>query len=1210
MSSSQHRPQDPSGGDAAWAIVWRMTTAPSPPRHSTSDQDPRQAVALWRACWDTAAHLAVVSGPDAGWAVPLVPGRDVLVGRGADAALRIVDPEIGHRHLSVRAEPGGRVLLRNAGPTPVHVRRPRRHPVRDVRRGRARTPHDATPAPLPSGTADGPTDAPATPRPRSDAASDAWRRGRSLRGQRRVRPGTRIVLGSTTLELRGTPFQNPDGDRPASGSPRGRLPSPVVLLPVVAMLAMAGALTMRGGGHGIPGYVLLGLLVSVASGVAMLASGVRTGTGSRPGADRASPGPLDGRPTDPATVAVLAAGLGRDGLARVTTPRDESARAGLAERTGATTWPEDDLTVRSQLEGLLVTGPSGIGVARWLAVRLELLGHDPVGVGVWPGPGACPPTNARLVPSTGRPGVSARWRAALDHALGPPTGADDLRELLGRPSPAEIATAWAGSRRDLAVPLGTGPAGALDLAADGPHALVVGTTGSGKSELLQGWVLALAARHPPRDVAFLLVDYKGGATFTHAARLPHCVGLLTDLDPAGSRRALAALRHELRRRERLLGEAGVRDREAFEAAGGTLGRLIVVVDELRALVEDDEDRLADLVAVATLGRSLGVHLVLATQRAGGVVSGQLRANLTLRICLRVLDAGDALDVVGDPRPASFTTPGEASIGGQEVRLAWLPATAAAALATAVVEAGERVRRRRRSDLLRTHRPWLPPLPEAPTAGSVDGAVLIDRPEVPDHVAWRERGGHVLVSGPPRSGRSTALRALATEALHPGRPPGRTGAAHAEPSGSTARVTTTHTTSDGPPTSAGAHPDRRMQDRRMRTGEEIRSRGTAPGCHVLSREGWDIDADGTVASCTDPDVLARLLAHVAAGGDPSALVVLDDVEQVVAAVDQVLGPGCGTDLVMALLTIRRTGRVVLAVGSPHRWTASVAHHLALGVRDAGTAATLGITRDLVEPRPLPGRGVLLTGGRQHAAQVVPAPPVEHPRAAGAARPELLRLRPLPDLVTARDLDRLVHERSRSGRREGSTAEPAARLPPVPLGVGHAGLVEVEVPARGALLVVGPAGSGRSTALARIADGLGATGVAVSRASPGRIEDAGNAADGSAGPSPLADPRDAVLLVDDAELLATDEIEALLPRLRGRCVVATTPTAFAGDFRGLVAAARDGARVLALGGFAPGRARPPHGPPRPGRGMLVEPDRTTPVQVGLSGLDGLDGLDGRR
>ncbi|OJX97926.1 MAG: hypothetical protein BGO96_13545 [Micrococcales bacterium 73-15] len=1205
MSSSQLRLQGPSGDDAAWAIVWRMTTAPTPDRRSTSDQEPHRTVALWRACWDTALHLAVVSGPDAGWAVPLVPGRDVLVGRGADAALRIADQDVWQRHLTVRAQPGGRVLLRRIGRAHVLLHRPRRRPVRGARRERAWPPHTATTTSLPSDGADAPADDARGRRSRRDPAGNAWWHGRPLRRQARIRPGTRIVLGSTTLEARGTPFRSPDRDGPASSSPPGRLPSPVVLLPLVAMLAVAATLAMRGG-HGAPGYLLVGLIVSAASGVAMLVSGVRAASDPRPAAppEPASRGPLHGGPPDPATVAVLAAGLGREGLTRAAGPPGEGARAGLVERAGPTTTrPEHGPATRRPPEGLLVTGPDGIGVARWLTVELELAGHDPAGVGVWPGPGACPPTGGRLVPSTGRPGVSSQWLAALHHALGPPMDACDLRGLLGRPGAAEIASAWARGRGDLAVPLGPGPDCVLDLAVDGPHALVVGTTGSGKSELLQAWVLALATRHPPRDVAFLLIDYKGGATFAHAAHLPHCVGLLTDLDPAGSRRALSALRHELRRRERVLGEAGVRDREAFEATGGTLGRLIVVVDELRALVEDDEDRLADLVAVATLGRSLGVHLVLATQRAGGVVSGQLRANLTLRVCLRVLEAGDALDVVGDPRPASFTTPGEASVGGREVRLAWLPGRAAAELAAAVVEAGERARRRRRSDLLRTHRPWLPPLPEAPTTGSVDGAVLLDRPEVPDHVSWREPGGHVLVSGPPRSGRSTALRALAAQALRPGRTRGRTGLVCSEPSGSTARVIERRSVLDAPPTGAGTPVGGRTP-----TDGAIPIHSAADdavtGCHVLSREGWGVGVDGTVAGCDDPDVLARLLTHVASGGDPAALVVVDDVEHVVAAVDQVLGPGSGIDLVTALLTIRRSGRVVLAAGSPHRWTASVAHHLALGVRDAGTAATLGIGRDLVEPRPLPGRGVLLTDGRQRAAQVVPAPPVDRPHPSGATRPELLRLRPLPDLVTPHDLDRLVRDRSQPVHRWGSTA--SARLPPVPLGVGHAGLVEVEVPTRGALLVVGPTGSGRSTALARIADGLGATGVAVSRASPGRIEDVGAEGDGSPGRSrggmPPGARGEAVLLVDDAELLAAEEVEALRPRLRGRCVVATTPSAFAGDFRGLVAAARDGARVLALGGFAPGRSRPPHGPPRPGRGLLVEPDRTIPVQVGLGVQDG--------
>src|SRR5699024_4395074 len=118
---------------------------------------------------------------------------------------------------------------------------------------------------------------------------------------------------------------------------------------------------------------------------------------------------------------------------------------------------------------------------------------------------------------------------------------------------------WQDAGEGLAADIGTSLHGTvqLDLVRDGPHAVVAGTTGSGKSELLLSWVLSLAARYPPGDLAFLLVDYKGGATFAPVVSLPHVLGVLTDLDAATTSRALDSLRAELHRRERILARAGV-----------------------------------------------------------------------------------------------------------------------------------------------------------------------------------------------------------------------------------------------------------------------------------------------------------------------------------------------------------------------------------------------------------------------------------------------------------------------------------------------------------------------------------------------------------------------------------------------------------------------------------------------------------------------------
>jgi S-DNA-T family DNA segregation ATPase FtsK/SpoIIIE len=196
---------------------------------------------------------------------------------------------------------------------------------------------------------------------------------------------------------------------------------------------------------------------------------------------------------------------------------------------------------------------------------------------------------------------------------------------------------------------------ALDLRLDGPHALVGGTTGSGKSELLQTWILALAAAHSPQRVTFLLVDYKGGSAFRECVNLPHTVGLVTDLSPHLVKRALRSLGAELTYRERLFAEKRVRDLQELERTGDpqTPPSLVIVVDEFAALVHEVPEFVDGVVNVAQRGRSLGLHLVLATQRPAGVIKDNLRANTNLRLALRMADESDSDDVLGSTEAAHF-----------------------------------------------------------------------------------------------------------------------------------------------------------------------------------------------------------------------------------------------------------------------------------------------------------------------------------------------------------------------------------------------------------------------------------------------------------------------------------------------------------------------------------------------------------------------------
>lgn len=188
----------------------------------------------------------------------------------------------------------------------------------------------------------------------------------------------------------------------------------------------------------------------------------------------------------------------------------------------------------------------------------------------------------------------------------------------------------------------------IDIRTDGPHALVAGTTGSGKSELLQSYVASLAATHSANHVTFLLVDYKGGAAFKDCVDLPHAVGLVTDLNTSEVRRALISLEAELKHRERILNEAGAKDLIELEGMqyGNAPPTLLLIVDEFAALAKEVPEFIEGIVDVALRGRSLGIHLILATQRPAGVITPQIRANTSLRIALRVADDDDSVDVVG------------------------------------------------------------------------------------------------------------------------------------------------------------------------------------------------------------------------------------------------------------------------------------------------------------------------------------------------------------------------------------------------------------------------------------------------------------------------------------------------------------------------------------------------------------------------------------
>ncbi len=242
-----------------------------------------------------------------------------------------------------------------------------------------------------------------------------------------------------------------------------------------------------------------------------------------------------------------------------------------------------------------------------------------------------------------------------------------LLELVGLPDPTPEAVLekWSvAPQGTLAAPIGVSPDGPLviDLVLDGPHALVGGTTGSGKSELLRAIVASFAAVGSPEDINFVLVDYKGGSAFDRCADLPHVVGVVTDLDDRLAERALTCIEAELHYRERLLRDAQAEDLAAYRALDvPKLPRLLLMIDEFAALASELPDFMASLVDIAQRGRSLGIHLMLATQRPAGVVNDNIRANTNMRISLRVQSKGDSQDVVDSGAAATIarSRPGRA-----------------------------------------------------------------------------------------------------------------------------------------------------------------------------------------------------------------------------------------------------------------------------------------------------------------------------------------------------------------------------------------------------------------------------------------------------------------------------------------------------------------------------------------------------------------------
>ncbi|MGM7777889.1 FtsK/SpoIIIE domain-containing protein [Arthrobacter sp. KNU-44] len=821
-----------------------------------------------------------------------------------------------------------------------------------------------------------------------------------------------------------------------------------------------------------------------------------------------------------------------------------------------------------------------------------------------------------------------------------------LPELLPA-EPSSIAARWSASsaRGGLSAVIGRGADGprSLDLVSDGPHLLVAGTTGSGKSELLRTIVAATSLTHSPDKVNFLFVDFKGGSGLGPLADLPHCVGMLTDLSEHELERTLSSLRAEVRMREGSLAKAGVPDLPAYWAkAAGTRGggaagrrshlpvlpRLVLVIDEFRMLIEDAPDALAELMRIATVGRSLGIHLIMATQRPQGALSADIRANVTTSIALRVQSEMESRDVINSPAAASIpvSLPGRAFMvrgvedaepfqsatlsgsekaqphakaislpaagslrfsGSSETALAETQGATAtpAEAACPIIKAIKRVWDIQASTPLR--RPVAHPLPESvPLPESLGITAMIGR-----HAANGTPAGPTAYLGLadlPSQQRGAGL--CWTPFVH----------------GNLGLI--------GPPGSGVEDTCRAAAAQLVGSAEELH-------LYVLDGDGSlaDVAAQGRVGAVASPNDIRRGVRIL---------------ERLVAEMSARQSRGTAAGQVPLLLVISNWGSWVSELrAGPLAWAEDVVHAIVRDGQKAGLALLVTGDRELTASRmfasipnrayfptgtteegrlawprfaamkPLKGRAVVsgnLLGVDTAVAQLVEPPPTSAwpycvpPEP--ARRP--IRVDPLPQFIRASDLI--------ADGRSDATALSRARVPgSVLLGVGgdEQEPAWITLPRAGVLLALGTPGSGKSSFLAALA--MLNPGHQWWTPPKGADHDAFWAEFHREASRRLVGA-EVIPLVDDVEHLAS-ETAVLLAELPGIGfpVVATAGSPALLQRTPLASLARNHGSGILLGNGPPAagdffgvRADIDQAPP-PGRAVLIENGRTRTVQIAAPG-----------
>lgn len=678
-----------------------------------------------------------------------------------------------------------------------------------------------------------------------------------------------------------------------------------------------------------------------------------------------------------------------------------------------------------------------------------------------------------------------------------------LLELSG-PLDAAIATRWRAAARTLHVRAVLGVTERevfeIDLDDDGPHGLIAGTTGSGKSELLRTLIASMASGSDPEHLTFALVDYKGGGALDECARLPHVVGLVTDLDEQLGERALRCLEAELRHREHALRGVGLSHVREYQRLRDTrrpdlepMPRLVLVIDEFATLVRALPEFVDALVSVAQRGRSLGMHLIMATQRPAGSVSDAIKNNVKLRLALRLESANDSQDVIDSPVAAAIgsrqwgrgfyrvsatevlpvqtaLSTGVTAIGAASGALSLLPfRLTPGERAGFVPEQSEAVDPDAPTDLTRLvaaahgasvaagfarpRRPWPDPLPPHVPLGKLGAAARGLQTEVsglpvwaladdPDRqaqypVSWDPAAGNMLIYGGVGSGTSTALAALAL------------GIAHAQPPDTLHVYVLDLGSGDLAPLAGlphtGAYIGPAERARQIRLIRMLRAEVNARKAGGATRAGHGTAPTRWLVLIDNVGSLRAELEK-----DFSGLSVLDDLERVFAD-----GPAVG---VYVVATGDRAGAV------PGAWAALSRQKLLLRLSDPGDYAHFDLPRGAV-PAPMPGRALVVA-----TRQVVQ---IGHPGAEPAATVAVIAERWAQAPRTARPV-RLLPERIEATalRRAGVAASTGTEPWVIPVGFTESNLAAaaLRLYEHEHALIAGPPRSGRSHALLAVAEAV--------------------------------------------------------------------------------------------------------------------------------------------